>query len=175
MSDIVAYRAKNISALEQYLNARKKQIESFNENCKEFKKKYNVDNLTGIQMYAGGWVIEGYVKKKYNEAVPVGWRLAKVRGSWEVVPAKRTPEGKEIAEELRTKLYLPNVKYPGFPEMLFAKNHSVFPRLRKYSDTEYFIVLSMPADDSGVDQAIWEKTSLADFYAATENKEFEEL
>lgn len=173
MSEIVAYKAKNIDGLLEYVDARQERVEKFNNDCKAYRETIDNRSLHGFKSFMGGWVIQGYVKEKFREDLPVGWRNDKSRGSWEVVPAKRTDEGKQHAKDL-AKLNLPDVKYPGFPDMLHSKSHGVFPRLRKYADDSYFMVLSMEADDSGVDQALWEKISLATFYTETENKTYEE-
>lgn len=172
MTDIVVYRAKNIETIIEYIEKRLDTIEKWKIARDAYSEKLGGRKLHGISLYTGGWIIQGYVKNSYSEELPPGWRLAKSRGSWEIVPAKRTPEGKEHVVELQ-KLNLAESKYPGFPLMLHSKTHGVFPRLRRYDDM-YFMVLSMEADDSGVDQAQWERITLAEFYAATENKEYEE-
>lgn len=172
MADIVVYRAKNTKTISEYAGSRLAAIEKWKLDRDTYSEKLGGRKLHGISLYTGGWIIQGYVKNSYSEELPPGWRLAKSRGSWEIVPAKRSPEGKEHVAELQ-KLNLAEAKYPGFPQILSAKNHSVFPRLRRY-DNEYFVVLSMEVDDSGVDQAQWERITLAEFYTATENKEYEE-
>ena len=107
-----------------------------------------------------------------HEELPAGWRRdgSSNRG----VPAKRTPEGKEIAKEV-DGLTLAGNHYPGSPrilhtDMVDGQGNVIFPRVEQVGE-EYFLTLSLTPEDSDrsrMDPERWEPVKLSAYFLAVE-------
>lgn len=170
MTVAAAYKAKRPDLLADYLAQRELEVADFNSRVTTFQESVGGRIPFGTRFFDGGHTIEGYRAEKYGEDLPAGWRFNGAR--LDVVPAKRTPEGKEIAKQL-TSLTLKGDKFPGAPAIMFADGHSLFPRVNKVGD-DYFLTLSkVPLTDIGVDldPEVWEAVKLSAYHAALEDAE----
>lgn len=166
----VAFKAKQPTLLADYLAAREATKADFNTRVAAFQESVGGRTPFGTRFFDGGHSIEGYRAEKYGEDLPAGWRFNGAR--LDVVPAKRTAEGKEIARQL-SALTLKGDTYPGAPAIMYSESHSIFPRVNKVGD-DYFLTLSkVPLGDIGVDldPEVWEPVKLSVYHAALESVE----
>lgn len=170
MTVAAAYKATRPDLLADYLTAREAEVADFNTRVAAFQDSVGGRTPFGTRFFDGGHSIEGYRAKAYGEELPAGWRFNGSR--LDVVPAKRTPEGKAIAKQL-AELTLKGDKFPGAPAIMFAEGHSLFPRVNKVGQ-DYYLTLSMvPITDVGIDldPALWEPVKLSAYHAALEQTE----
>jgi hypothetical protein len=148
----VAFKTKNPALIADYFAAREVTASDWRAKVDAFKSSI------------------GYRAEKYGEELPAGWRFDGAKR--DVVPAKRTPEGKEIVQTL-AGLTLHGDRFPGCPGILFAEGFSVFPRVAKIGD-DYFLTLSkVPREEkaNALDPDIWEPVKLSEYHAALEAAE----
>lgn len=170
MTVAVAFKTKQPELIADYLAAREEAVAAFNTKVDAFKATIGGREVFGIRFFDGGFSVSGYRAVKYGEDLPAGWRYDGAKK--DVVPAKRTPEGKELAKTLAT-LYLPGNSYPGCPDILFAEGFSVFPRVNKVGD-DYYLTLSKTLRDekaNEIDPEVWEPVKLSAYHAAIEDAE----
>jgi hypothetical protein len=170
MTVAVAFKTKQPALISDYLEAREVTVAGFHAKVDAFKATIGGKELFGTSMFDGGFLVAGYRAEKYGEDLPAGWRHEGSR--LDVVPAKRTPEGKEHAKALAA-LYLPGNSYPGCPEVLHAENHLVFPRVDKVGEDYYLTLSKVPIDRPAntLDPDIWEPVKLSEYHAALEAAE----
>lgn len=167
MTVAVAFKTKRPDLITDYLTKREVEVAEFRAKADAFEAKVGGRTLHGISFFDGGWAVAGFRANKYGEELPAGWRFDGAR--LDAVPAKRTPEGKEIVKEL-AELRLRGNTYPGVPNMLFADGFSIFPRVEKVGD-DYFLTLSkVPREEKAnkLDADIWEPVKLSSYYSAIE-------
>jgi hypothetical protein len=167
MTVAAAFKAKQPTLLTEYLTNREAEVADFNVRVAVFQESVGGRTPFGTRFFDGGHSIEGYRAKAYGEELPAGWRFNGSR--LDVVPAKRTAEGKEIARQLKA-LTLKGDKFPGAPAIMFADSHSLFPRVSKVGE-DYYLTLSMaPLTDIGVDldPDLWEPVKLSTYHAVLE-------
>lgn len=169
MTVAVAFKAKRPALLADYLSQRELVVSAFNSRVEAFKESVGGRDPFGTRFFDGGHTIEGYRAEKRGEDLPAGWRFSGAR--LDVVPAKRTPEGKQIAKELAA-LHLKGDKYPGAPSIMYGENHSIFPRVNKVGDDYYLTLSKVPLSDIGVDldRDVWEPVKLSAYHAALESE-----
>jgi hypothetical protein len=170
MNVAVAFKTNQPSLIADYLAAREEAVAEFNAKVEAFKATIGGRQMFGTRFFDGGFAISGYRAEKYGEELPAGWRFDGAKK--DVVPAKRTPEGKEIAKTL-SGLHLAGDSYPGCPDMLFTEGFSIFPRVAKVGD-DFFLTLSkVPNDEprNAMDPMIWEPVKLSEYHAALEAAE----
>jgi hypothetical protein len=166
----VAFKTKNPALIADYFAAREVTASDWRAKVDAFKSSIGGREVTGTSFYDGGWAVTGYRAEKYGEELPAGWRFDGAKR--DVVPAKRTPEGKEIVQTL-AGLTLHGDRFPGCPGILFAEGFSVFPRVAKIGD-DYFLTLSkVPREEkaNALDPDIWEPVKLSEYHAALEAAE----
>jgi hypothetical protein len=170
MTVAVAFKTKQPSLIADYLAARESMVYHWRATVDAFKESLGGREIVGTGFFDGGFAVTGYRAEKYGEDLPAGWRFDGAKK--DVVPAKRTPEGKKLAAFLG-ELELPGNSYPGCPDILFAEGFSIFPRVEKIGD-DYFLTLSKaPLDKpaNAVDPEIWEPVKLSAYHAAIEDAE----
>lgn len=163
----VAFKTKQPDLIADYLAGRDAAVADFHTKVDAFKATIGDREVFGTSLFDGGFIVAGYRAAKYGEDLAAGWRYQGSR--LDVVPAKRTPEGKEHATTLAT-LYLAGNSYPGCPDILFAEGFGIFPRVAKIGD-DYFLTLSRtPRDEkaNAIDPKIWEPVKLSAYHAAIE-------
>jgi hypothetical protein len=163
----VVFKCKQPLVLNAYDAQRDVDVAIFNAKCDEFSKTVGGRSLFGTRFFDGGWAIRGYTMHSYTEELPVGWRQE--RHSDNAVPAKRTPEGKEIASKLND-LHLKGNKFPGVPKTLFAEGYMVYPRTEKIGEDWWLTLSKTPveSDRNEIDSDLWEPAKLSEYYAAKE-------
>lgn len=169
-SPAVAFKAKQPTLIADYLAAREATKADFNNRVTAFQESVGGRTPFGTRFFDGGHTIEGFRAEKYGEDLPAGWRFNGSR--LDVVPAKRTAEGKAIAKQL-AELALPGDKFPGAPRIMHAEDHALFPRVTKAGDDYYLTLSKAPLTDIGVDldPEIWEPVKLSAFHTALEQTE----
>lgn len=171
----VVFKARQPQAIADYLAAHEAKQEAFQNATKDFREKVGGRELFGIRFFDGGFVVNGFHMNSYNEELPAGWR--RDGNKLMAVPAKRTPEGKEIVAEL-AKLRLDGNSYPGCPrdlhtETVNGRGFAIFPRIEKVGD-EYYLTLSEEPRASELDEIDpeqWERVKLSAYHAAVEDAE----
>lgn len=167
MTVAVAFKTKNPALIAEYFAAREVTASGWRDKVDAFKASIGGREVIGTSFFDGGWSVTGYRADKFGEELPAGWRFDGARR--DVVPAKRTPEGKAVVETL-AGLRLPGNTYPGCPDILFAEGFSIFPRVTKIGD-DYFLTLSkVPREEKAneIDPGIWESVKLSEYHAALE-------
>lgn len=164
------YKCKEPLVLDSYGIARKVELDEFNARCDEFKASLGGKDLHGISYFDGGWAIQGYTMEQYGDEPLPGWR--RERNSLQAVPAKRTPEGKAIAQELN-KLYLKGNKYPGVPESVSCEGFRIWPRAERLLEGWWltFSKEPYPEELDRIDAELWRPARLSEYYAMKEAEE----
>lgn len=167
MTVAAAFKTRQPALIANYLAAREVDVTEFNAKVDAFKATIGGREVFGIRFFDGGFSISGYRAVKYGEDLPPGWRFDGAKK--DVVPAKRTPEGKEIAKTL-AGLRLKGNSYPGAPDIMFADGFSLFPHVEKIGDDFYLTVSRAPLSERGnnLDPEIWEPVKLSEYHAALE-------
>lgn len=170
----LAYRATRPDSITKFHADRLAAEKAFNEKVSEFRRTVNNRELEGIRYFDGGFAVTGFTMESRNEELPAGWR--RDGASNRAVPAKRTPEGKAIAEKLKS-LQLAGVAIPGVPDALdtdrdpqTGRGYRVFPGLRSAGDEHFLIMSRVPCDRdlAAIDTAEWAPVKLSEYHAALE-------
>lgn len=169
MTVAAAFKTIQPDLIAGYLAERTTITAAWREKVDAFKESIGGRELFGTAFFDGGWAIAGFHTNNSFEDIPAGWRR---EGRLNAVPAKRTPEGKEIAATL-AGLRLPGNTYPGAPNMMFSEGHSLYPRVSQIGDTYYLTVSKTPRDEKAntLDPEIWEPVKLSEYHAALESGE----
>lgn len=168
----VVFKSRQPEVIAAYLAEREVKEEVFQSATQAFEEKVGGRKLFGTRFFDGGFSVFGYNMESYNEDLPEGWR--RDGRTMRAVPAKRTPEGKEIAKELG-KLRLAGNHYPGAPRELHTESvdgqgFMLFPRVEQVGD-EYFLTVSMEPKASEMerlDPEHWEQAKLSTYFLAVE-------
>lgn len=167
MTVAAAFKTKQPDLIAAYLTTHETAVAEFNAKVDAFKATIGGRELFGTRFFDGGFSISGYRAEKYGEDLPAGWRFDGAKK--DVVPARRTPEGKEIGKTL-AGLRLPGNSYPGAPDIMFAEGFSLFPHVEKIGEEFYLTVSRAPLAERGnaLDPSIWEPVKLSEYHAALE-------
>ena len=170
MSTAIAMKCLAPDVLDSWQEFRDIQTADYDAKCDAFRLTLGGKDLIGCQFFKGGFQVTGYQMRSYNEELPAGWR--RERNSAIAVPAKRTPEGKAIAAELKN-LYLPDHAHPGVPKWLHCDGYSIFPSVHKIGDDWWLTMSRTPyeKDMEDFDSALWAPAKLSEYYAAKEDAE----
>lgn len=173
-SPVTVWKSKNPSAMDKYMEERKKVTDAFYAKVDAFKESIGGRNIVGFRSIDGGFSVTGYTLESRSELPAPGWR--RDGASNRAVPAKRTPEGKAISEQLKD-LYVPAEIYPGSPRFMHTpmdpetgEGYIMSPRAQKIGD-DYFLTLPNKPDAKSaaeVDPALWEPAKLSEYHAAQE-------
>lgn len=170
MTVAVALKAKQPQLIANYLAKREVTVADWRAKVDEFKASLGGREVFGTSFFDGGWAIAGYRAQKYGEELPAGWRFDGAR--LDVLPAKRTPEGKEHVATL-AGMRLPGDTYPGCPDILFAEGFSIFPRITTAGGSHFLTLSKVPLEEQAnrIDSDIWEPVKLSEYHAALEAAE----
>lgn len=173
-SPAVVWKSLDPSAMDKYMEERKKVTDAFYAKVDAFKESIGGRNIVGFRSIDGGFSVTGYTLESRSELPAPGWR--RDGASNRAVPAKRTPEGKAISEQLKD-LYVPAEIYPGSPRFMHTpmdpetgEGYIMSPRAQKIGD-DYFLTLpNKPEEDRGetVNPDLWAPAKLSEYYAAKE-------
>lgn len=171
----MAYKATRPETITGYNAERLEAEKEFDAKVSEFRKTVNGRELQGIRFYDGGFAVQGFALERASEELPAGWR--RDGSSMRAVPAKRTPEGKAIAEQLRG-LRLKGHSIPGAPEAFdtgtdpkSGTGYRVFPRLRQVGGDHFMTLSKVPCkeDLARIDAEVWKPVKLSEYHAALES------
>lgn len=168
----VAWKSTRPEEIAAYRTARTAEREEFDARVRDFEAARCGGAVNGISGYDGSWTITGYVIPANTAPLP-GWRRDK--SSNRAVPAKRTPEGREIAAEL-DGLRLPGNNYPGMPWNFTSepdwadREYAMWPFFEQIGDDFYVSVGRTPcdADLARVDDQRWIPVKLSEYHTAVE-------
>lgn len=169
MTVAVAYKARRPELISDYLAKRDAVVTEWRTRVDAFKASIGDREVIGTSFFDGGWAITGFRARKYGEELPVGWRFNGAK--LDVVPAKRTPEGKEHVATL-AGLRLPGDTHPGCPDILFAEGFSIFPRITTAGGGHFLTLSKVPLDEQAnrIDSDVWEPAKLSEYHAALESE-----
>ncbi|MET4143873.1 hypothetical protein [Arthrobacter sp. UYCo732] len=167
MNAALVFKTKKPQLIADYLAKREKVVSDWQAKVDAFKASIGGREVFGTSFFDGGWAVAGYRAAKYGEELPAGWRFDGAR--LDVVPAKRTPEGKGHVATL-AGLRLPGNTFPGCPDILFAEGFGIFPRVETVGGDHFLTLSRVPLEDQSkrIDQDIWEQVKLSEFHAALE-------
>lgn len=170
MTVAVAFKTKQPALIADYFAAREATVAEWHTKVDAFKASVGDLEVVGIRFFDGGFSVSGFRAAKYGDELPAGWRFDGAKK--DVVPAKRTPEGKEAAKSL-DGLRLAGNSYPGAPDIMFADGFSLFPRVEQVGDDFYLTLSKAPLAERGnsLDPDIWEPVKLSEYHAALEAAE----
>jgi hypothetical protein len=155
-----------------YQEKRNAEFAVYQAKIDEFKNMVGGRELHGILRHDGVLFPEGYIlTTKTEEPIP-GWR--RVGTSNRALPAKRTPEGREMDKAFRKFISddaIPSFQiFPGFPEVLYSGFEAEFPKVENIGDD--FILTSTvdigPDERAQIDTTIWEPLMLSKYRAMLE-------
>lgn len=170
----IVFKALNPDQIQESLAAREADEAAFQQRAREYETKLGIGDLTGIRGYDGSFSLIGIAVTSALQELPVGWRRS--TGSMTAVPAKRTPEGRAVAAELKA-MGLNRRNHPGVPDILHTPTNPetgtgfmIFPDVEQIGD-DVFLALSKLPNARGlaeVDGTHWERAKLSEYHAARE-------
>lgn len=167
MTVAIAFKTKQPHLIADYLAAREATVADWHAKVDTFKASVGNCEVVGTRFFDGGFGVTGFRAAKDSDELPAGWRFDGSKK--DVVPARRTPEGKAHAITL-IGLRLPGNSYPGAPDIMFAEGFSLFPRVEQIGDDFYLTLSKAPLAERGndLDPAVWEPVKLSEYHAALE-------
>lgn len=147
---------------------------AYRVKTKALMEEWGVEELCQRSSWDGTW-ITGYTPASYKDEPKPGFR--KDRDSGFMVPAKRTAEGKAIAERIKDVQYVPG-RQPGLPKIIWGEGY-MGPFSLARLDGTWFAYVTVPLrepDAKGsrgdgmneVDATIWEPVKLSEYFLARE-------
>lgn len=173
-SPAVVWKSLDPSAMDKYMEERKKVKDTFYAKVDAFKESLGGRNIVGIRGIDGRFSVTGYTLESRSEVPAPGWR--RDGASNRAVPAKRTPEGKAISEQLKD-LCLSAEIYPGTPRFMHTPTdpetgtgYLMSPYAEKIGEDYFLILPNKPEAKSAaeVDPALWAPAKLSEYHAALE-------
>lgn len=167
----VVYRAKDNAPLEEWQAELDARTARYHQACTELEAEFGrklVEN-NGFR----GAHITGYATDAWGEAPKPGFRYDKKSGF--MYPAKRTPEGKEIAQRLNAVSLRVPAK-PGLPEIVMGGGWMGPFHIEKLGGElgHFYATLGFdPTDEhhndlDQVDLDLWEPVKRSEYWAAKE-------
>lgn len=165
MSTEVAYRSSHpdvLGAIQVWRDVRA----AFDRNVKAFEKSYD----TGDGVKAIGWTWPSVkITRLDGETMPEGWRRV---NRTQFVPDKRTRSGKQAQADLDTlnsTAPRPLLAYaPGMPCECFAGAQLITPAMFERDGALY---VGWASEPENVDDDIWERIKLSEYYTAAEGED----
>lgn len=147
----------------------------YREKFKALRQEWGVAHLSCRSDWDGGQYVTGYIPANYEDAPKPGFR--KDRDTGFMLPAKRTSEGKAIAQRLKDVHYKPG-KQPGLPSVVMGEGFMGPMTLRKLSGT-WYASCTVPLREGDaqnphmdslreVDRDIWAPAKLSEYFIAAE-------
>lgn len=168
----VVWKSRKPSQVRLSLSAREAAVERFNTKVGALEAEIGA-KLVASRGYDGSVTLTGYVLPSRHSAAQPGWR--RDGSSNHAVPAKRTPEGKEIAAKLQSVRLGVNTP-PGMPwnfcsdEDAHGRSYSMWPTVTQVGEDFYVGVQHVPSarDAAAVDLSQWEPVKLSSYHAVLE-------
>lgn len=167
------FKATHPQTIADWHAQREADREQFTRSCKSFAAEYGRDSM----IYRLSGFADSYtafaVGLPGGGEVPAGWRKDAKTGY--IVPAKRTEEGKRIAERINALHYLSYL--PGLPQV--ASNETdpatgeglIGGFAIEHIGDDWYATLSFEPDNltlNQIDAALWQRVPLSQFHAAQE-------
>ncbi|MCU6480488.1 hypothetical protein [Arthrobacter sp. A2-55] len=170
-SPAIAFRARQREIIAAHIEGRKDAVAAYNDRLRLFLFGVGSDKAHGIQGFNGSFWVGGYQIPVGTEPQE-GWRRDSKKPHM-AVPAKKTPEGKRLADEVLPRIGLAAECIPGAPDSIVGGGYRAWPRVQTVG-AEHFLTFSQAPDRTpipGLDLNIWEPVGLSVYYAAREAAE----
>lgn len=156
-------------------------VENFAEAVGDIKAEFGRDVYTRNSALSGRSVAgldPNDDDIRYGAELPDGLRLEKKRHPWLLVPAKRTPRGKELAKQWG-RIHVSKPTYPGMPSEVLAVSHVYWPGFHLDDNGVLWATWGTSAErilgtidakhiQGVVDTEMWQQRKLSEYYAMKE-------
>lgn len=163
-------KATDRPLIADYLAQREAEEATYAERVKVFLASVGAENGLGFNGFDGSRQVTGYEIPTGAEPGE-GWRRDYKK--WNLaVPAKKTPEGKRIANEVLPELRLAGLGIPDAPWSISAGNVRCWGRVQTIS-VDYFLIYSEIPENTNANVwgPLWEPVKLSAYHAAIEADE----
>lgn len=168
MNPAVVLKCKKPELMREWTEKKVIADEKWKEDTARIAKELGKETLT---MREGGLFrcVTGYQENDRNEPPLEGFRKDSKTGY--MLPAKKTPEGREWAKRLNA-VSLDFGNRPGLPNIVMGERY-LGPFKVEEIGSDWFASLTFNADSrdlNEVDYDVWESVKLSEYYVAVENK-----
>lgn len=177
-----AYKAKNQDQIREHMDLADARWAAYQDHIKTMQAELGKEGLMAFTTMPLGARLTGYTPDSPSEEPLPGFRYdRKLRY---MVPAKRTPEGKEAHRRL-TEVTYSRGSVPGLGEMVFGAGRMQPWHLREIAG-EWYAYLTIPLDDGqprpfhlnpggavvgDIDLELWDKLNLSQYLDILEREE----